>query len=278
MDLDHAVGEVARSHPLDPWARVAEAVQALELTDLRPSPTVNVLFGQLVDAALALPACHPQIARHGPRVRHLCARGEGYLETWWAHRVIAYPETLPSFPYLTQYEQLVRGEWTALTGALGRRPRHVALVGSGPLPLTAVWWRRLAPDVQVTCIDRDPGAVGLGRRVAWSVAGRAGAPAFVHAEAGEVDSSAFDAVVLAALVGDAAGKTAAVDALASRMRDDGVLAVRSVPPDGRRLLYPRVRPEDLPSSVRLVAEWTPPPEVINSVLLLAPRAAGPDRR
>jgi hypothetical protein len=253
----------------EPWTRVTGAVAGLEATDLRPGPVVDALFGSLVRAALALPADHPGIERAGARVRDLCARGEARLESRWAHRVIADPASLRAFPYLANYVALVRGEWEALTAALGRRPRRVAFVGSGPLPLSALLLHRLAPDVAVTCVDRDPDAVTLGCRVASSL-GCDSSPAFVETEADDLDAGAFDVVVVAALVGiTPAEKRAAVTALASGLGRDALLAVRSVPADGRQLLYPRLAATDVPAGLLFVGEWIPPPPVINSLVLLS---------
>ncbi len=260
----------------EPWTRIVATVAALEATDLQPCPLVNGLFGALVQAAVALPADHPGIARYGPRVRPLCAVGESALETAWARRLIGDPTALGAFPYLDNYVALVQGEWAALTATLGRRPRRVVFIGSGPLPLTALLLHRLVPDLAVTCVDRDPDAVALGRQVAASVAG-ARAAVFVHAEADDLDPTGFDVVLVAALVGStSAAKGATLARLASRLSQGALVAVRSVPADGRELLYPRLAPADIPAPLRQVGQWTPPPSVINNVVLLSRSTSGPD--
>jgi hypothetical protein len=263
----------SRTLLLDPsWpASLAGVVAELERTDLRPGPVVDSLFARLVALALDLPADHP-VLRCGPvlaRVRDLAARGESELEAHWAARVRSDPGLLREFPYLGNYLRLARGEWRSMLAACGRRPRSLAFVGSGPLPLSALIIGRLAPDVAVTCVDRDVAAVALGRGVARLGCGPGAAQVrFVAAEADQVDYSPFDVVVLAALVGATAEQKAAVlGRVAASMRPGALLTVRSVPADGRLLLYPRVEVRDLPATVRPVGEWHPPRGVVNSLQL-----------
>jgi SAM-dependent methyltransferase len=259
-------------------AALADIVTELERTDLRPGPVVDVLFSRLVALAFDLPADDPVLGREPlvAQVRDLASRGECELEAHWAARVRSDPRVLRDFPFLWNYLRLARGEWQAVRTA-GRRPRALAFVGSGPLPLSALTLHRLAPEVEVTCIDRDPAAVALGRGVARSVGADVsgvggesgvGGVRFVAAEAADLDYAPFDVVVVAALVGATVpGKGAVLDRIASSLRPGAVLAVRSVPADGRRLLYPRVEVRDLPSAVRPVGEWLPPSGVVNSLQL-----------
>jgi nicotianamine synthase len=250
---------------------VTDLVDELARTDLRPGPRVDALFRALVAAAVAMVPGDVTLDDHVlvNAVQRLCAQGETHLESLWADLVTADPDRLADFPYLDNYEALVAFEYEALTHWLGRRPRSVAVVGSGPLPLTAVLLHRLAPGLRVTCLDRDASALARGRRVA-SVLGTDGVT-HVHADACRHDYSSYDVVMVAALVGSTpAVKLAVLGAVADTSPRTALLAARSVPADGRRLLYPRIDEACMPGTVAVLDEHHPPPGVINSLVLLRP--------
>lgn len=249
--------------------RVAGLIAELGRTDLRPSPRVDALFRALVAAAVRMvpdDAALDDIALVGA-VQRLCAEGETHLESAWAERVAAAPESLREFPYLANYEALVAFEYEALASRLGRAPGSVAVVGSGPLPLTAVLLHRLDPRLRVTCLDRDGAALARGERVASVL--RAGGVRHVRSDACHHDYSAYDVVVVAALVGMTPTEKAEVlRAVARTSSPSALVAARSVPADGRRLLYPRIDAACVPESMEVVDEHLPPPGVINSLALV----------
>lgn len=252
-------------------ARVTALIDHLGRTDLRPGPHVDALFRALVATAVRMLPDDATLddAALVSAVQDLCARGETHLESEWADRVAGVPERLGGFPYLDNYQQLVAFEHKAVTSWLRRRPRSVAVVGSGPLPLTAVLLARLDPGLRLTCVDRDPVASMRGERVA-SALGTSGVR-HVTADAGEHDYASYDVIVIAALVGLAPqDKAAVLDAVVRTSPPTALLAARSVPADGRRLLYPRIDPASVPGTVEVVAERHPPPGVINSLVLLRP--------
>ncbi len=249
---------------------VAGIAARLAATDLRPGRLVDDLFGRLVASVMVPAADHPSVScpQLSSAVRDLCARGESYLERHWAQRVVDDPTSLAEFPYLRNYRRLVEGEYRAIRDCLGREPEHLVFAGSGPLPLTAVLLARLAPGLTITCLDQDAEALGRGAGVVRALSGGRARIRFVHAEADGYDYSGCDVVVLAALVGDTRrGKTVVLDRVARSLRDDAVIAARSVPPDARRLLYVRIDPGTVPPALRVLGEWSPPTGVINSLLL-----------
>jgi|GEM_PF-3626327 len=76
----------------------------------------------------------------------------------------------------------------------------IAVVGSGPLPLTALSILR-EKDIQVTCFERDPFAFEVGQKVI-GLSGIADQVQCVEVDALNLqDYSAFDAVIAAVLVG-----------------------------------------------------------------------------
>jgi nicotianamine synthase len=239
-------------------------------TDLRPGPLVNSLFQTLVAAACAVDpeSSGDRDTQTTAALHDLCSRGETHLERHWGHRVTAVPKIIDEFPYLNNYRQLIAAEYQAIVDTLGRPPRTLLFTGSGPLPLSAILLARSAPGLHITCLDRDARALRQARRVARALT-LTSTMRFVRADASEYDYAAYDAVVLAALVGlTAVEKQAVLTRVGATLAPESLLAARSVPADGRRLLYPRIEPATVPATLRVLGEIDPPPGVINSLLLM----------
>jgi nicotianamine synthase len=258
--------------------RLHGLVCALEGSDLEPSAMVNKLFHMLVDLALLLPAKH--VAGLDPslieRSRQVCAEGEARLEAHWAQGLSSGDASLPEFPYLSNYTKLVDWEYQLLERLLLKRApdsaaKRVVFAGCGPLPLTALLLGRAAPELQLTCFDRDPTAVQAARQVCAQL-GPELLIRFEVADALTYNYSSADLVIAAALIGDS---TATHTRLLSRVGEtagpDALVAVRTVAADGRQLLYRRVCLTSVPPSLAVVGEYHPPPEVVNSLLVLRPR-------
>ncbi|CAA9243328.1 MAG: hypothetical protein AVDCRST_MAG41-1568 [uncultured Corynebacteriales bacterium] len=250
---------------------------------LEPTGPVNAAFAELVATCLPAPAedthagtvlADPRVSAVLPRLRQLCADGEYRLERSWARRVAAArqpPAELARFPYLDNYRELTALELHAVAGL---RPApgvpRVCVLGSGPLPLTALLTAR-ALGVPVDAVDLAAEATELAAGVLRRVPGgelvrahRADARAFPDVERADV-------VVVAALVGlDPGEKRAVLGAVADRMRPGALLVVRSAH-RLRALLYPPVAPADLlaagPGRLRLLAEIRPWNGVVNSLLV-----------
>lgn len=246
--------------------------------DLRPGPGVDELFGRLVRLVLTAPAetvpavlNDVEIQQLAPRLRALCARGEGELELAWADRIVAgrQPrEELARFPYAANYRQLSRMEIGVLASALPPRVRSLAFVGSGPLPLSSF---HLADglDVHVDNLDRDPAALRAGERVAAALG--YDALCFREADVLDADLSGYDVVVLAALVGDTfEAKRRVLAHLAATMRPGALLLARSAR-GLRTLLYPPIDRTAL-DGFEPLTEVHPVNDVINSAILA--RAVG----
>jgi nicotianamine synthase len=246
--------------------------------DLRPGPEVDGLFDRLVRLVLAAPAetvpavlNHVEIQHLAPRLRALCARGEGELEHAWANRVVAGRpprEELARFPYFGNYRQLSRMEIGILASALPRRVRSVAFVGSGPLPLSSLYLAGEL-DASVDNFDRDADALRAGERVATALG--YGELGFHEADVLAADLSGYDVVVLAALVGDTVeAKRRILRHLADTMRPGAVLLARSAR-GLRTLLYPPIDRTAL-DGFEPLTEVHPVNDVINSAILA--RAGG----
>ncbi|MGL5864997.1 MAG: nicotianamine synthase family protein, partial [Dermatophilaceae bacterium] len=252
------------------------------LRDLEPRTDTNRAFRELVAACAYQPGedasavlADPKVRAVTERLRTLCADGEFRLERYWARRVAAASapdDELAAFPYLDNYRRLTSLELHAV-GGLGvdlEAVRRVCVLGSGPLPLSALFMAR-SLGATVDAVDIDAEACGLatevtGRLVDW------GEVQVHHGDARDVAAVAeADLVLLAALVGlDRQAKGEVVAAVTHRMRPGSLLVVRSAH-RLRTLLYPPVDPADLvaASQGRLtpLVELHPLDDVVNSVVV-----------
>lgn len=246
--------------------------QLAALPHLRPSPRTNVLFGDLVQTVLAAPdrqardiLAHPDVVSRRDAVRDLSARGETALERAWAEHIGSAPDpraALAAFPYLDNYHRLTALEVRLLTHS-GGAPTSVAVLGCGPLPLTALGYAD-ALGCPVVGLDRDAAAVRLARQVTAQV-GAAGVR-FEQADAADVGLIGYDVVVLAALVGDTpSAKTAILEQIAGAMRPGAMLLARSAR-GLRTLLYPPVDLSAMPG-FEVLEVVHPTDDVINSVVV-----------
>lgn len=246
--------------------------QLAALPHLRPDPRTNALFGDLVHTVLAAPEgqardilAHEEVSRRRDAVRDLSARGETALEHAWAERIAAAPDArdaLTAFPYLDNYRRLTDLEVRLLTGA-GDAPATVAVLGCGPLPLSALGYAA-ALGCPVVGLDRDPAAVALARQVS----ARVGAPPvrFEEADAADADLAGYDAVVLAALVGETpSAKAGILRRVAGAMRPGALLLARSAR-GLRTLLYPPVDVSAMPG-FEVLEVVHPTDDVVNSVVV-----------
>ncbi|WP_125776889.1 nicotianamine synthase family protein [Antribacter gilvus] len=249
---------------------------------LTPAPEVDALFGDLVRTVVRTPAAtaravlaDPRVQRRAASLRASSARGESALEQAWARRITAAADPraeLRAFPYADNYRRLVRLELAALAPHHHEPVRSVAVLGSGPLPLTAFAYAdRLS--AEVVGVDVDPVATEAARRVA-TLSGPGGVRLEVG-DAADVDLRAHDVVVLAALVGTTTAEKATLAArLATRMRPGALLLLRSAR-GLRTLLYPAVRTSTL-RGFTVLEVVHPTDDVINSVVVA--RAGSPRER
>jgi nicotianamine synthase len=234
------------------------ADQLAALPHLRPGPRTDALFGDLVQAVLSAPdrhardvLAHPEIERRRDTVRDLSARGETELEHAWAEHIATAPDAraaLAAFPYLDNYHRLTALEVRLLTHT-GNAPTSVAVLGCGPLPLSALGYADA-----LSCP-----VVGLDRDAAPTVR-------FEQADAADVCLTGHDAVVLAALVGETpSAKAAILRRVAGAMRPGALLLARSAR-GLRTLLYPPVDLGAMPG-FEVLEVVHPTDDVINSVVV-----------
>jgi hypothetical protein len=239
---------------------------------LRPGPEVDGLFGRLVRTIVETPASRadqvladPRVRERLPRLRELAARGEGELERHWSARVAAAADPaaeLARFPYLDNYRRLVRMEVGVLAAALPGPLRSVAVIGSGPLPLTSMLLAEQG--VAVDGFDRDERAVAAARRLV-AATGTEGVR-FHHVDGADADLSGRQVVLLAALVGATSQRKAEVIArMRASMDADAILLARSAR-GLRALLYPPLDATAL-AGLDVLNEVHPDNDIINSVVV-----------
>ncbi|EDN96800.1 hypothetical protein SS1G_01726 [Sclerotinia sclerotiorum 1980 UF-70] len=200
-----------------------------QLTDFSPSPTINVLFSDLVGTCITIVPDSiskgvlgdPRISSILPALRVICSTAEA------SHRVLA------TFPYHKNYERLTRFELAAIssTGFFLSPTTKIAFIGSGPMPLTSLCilsalstsdhmsctlssnssiplplprQSPVTPPTIITNIDSNPTANTQAQNLCTSLGGLPSTGMrFITALAGsnDLDLSDYDIIWLAALVG-----------------------------------------------------------------------------
>lgn len=240
----------------------------LSLDDLHPSSAVNAAFSALVDAVVneTEMTVDEAICK---QVQTVSSEAESHMEVYWARRIIAAKNPaleLSLFPYANNYSELVRREIGLIeaTGIqLGRKSR-VCMIGAGPLPMTGLELMKQR-QVRVDHVDASAQALALcslvGSRLGLVCGHIGGAGADVA-----LQQRHYDVILIAGLAGETvAEKQAIVDNILPALKPGGRLLVRSAA-GARRLLYPAF-PADALRRVRLLSEYHPDDEVINSVFV-----------
>jgi len=277
---DSSVQRIAR--------RICSLFSELEaLRSLEPSPQVNALFGELValtagssrgesSSILAQPGVRAIL----PRLRALCASGEGLLEHHWFEKIVkdAEPtEALKAFPYYDNYEDLTRMEVSAIQAVSKEeeRPKRILFIGSGSLPLTSIF---LARDYgfRVDNLDIDARAANEGAALAQKLGLTDAQIQFAHSDALSLSPeilASYDTFYVAALAGiDPREKARIFNHLAEHARPGARVIARSAF-RLRTLLYPEIQPEQLEGfAPQLLVH--PLNDVVNSVVVAQKPDAG----
>ena len=247
--------------------------RVLSLPQLTPSEEVNAAFTELVDAVVAHgkePLLRDEDIRR--QVQQRCAVAEGKLEQYWSRRITKADNPwaeLGEFPYHENYEKLTRREIGLLerAGLWLCDSSEVAMIGSGPLPLTG-WWLHQLTGARITHIDASDEAIELSRGLATALDWQC---KFVTGlgQSVALDEGRYDAIYVAGLAGETlAEKQAIVDHVRPALTPDGRLIARGAY-GVRTLLYPGFA-ADAMKGVQLVEEYHPTDKVINSVFVYKP--------
>ena len=150
---------------------------------------------------------------------------------------------MSSFPVLPYFKFCAPLELNVARTVLSFFPRHVALLGSGPLPLTATFIvdraNEAGEQVSVLCVDKVKERIQQSERVCRQL----GDYRSIHFQVTDIltgpeDLSEFDVVYCVALVGSTPGeKQALLLSIAERMKEGGILISRSTS-SLKKLAYP----------------------------------------
>lgn len=242
----------------------------LELKDFAPHPNTNKVMTTLVESIVASSDLHEPLPFSSDKVhavQSICQKTETLLEDDWARRIASstYADTLETFPYRDNYTELVARELSlaASSGWRVSKNKRALVVGSGPLPLTAIELYRQT-GMAVDQVDSSVEANRLSEAVCQS----AGIPTNYYDTPGEnvVLSGVYDYVLIAALAGSTLeDKQAIIENIMPYMAADGRIVMRSAW-GARELLYPAIKADDI-RGVRKLAEYHPNDYVINSVYI-----------
>lgn len=208
-----------------------------------------------------------ELRRKLDSLRGMCSEAEYLMEMYWAERVAAEPNAeaamanLQRFPYYTNYEDLTRLEINALLSNEPILPRKVAFIGSGPLPLTSLQFlwaleRGSLPGshpeqglsyhgdhpecIEILNIDHDETAIQTAKAFVRKLGARGRGMSFLNAaaESNGYDLRRFDAVYLAALVGETQGQKEDLLLKVAGKMQEGALIIMRTSWGLRSCLYP----------------------------------------
>lgn len=253
--------------------------------DLSPNEDTDALFKYLIRIISSSNSNHngvvESLQKDGTlqKLIKLNCRGEIELERYWANKIIEGKNELTQFPYYGNYVLLTKFELEHMQKYMDLDGKRLLFVGSGALPFTAMMFKQQQPSLDVRCIDKDAEFVRLSGAL-LSKLGIGYLPVSLRNIA-DLDSdtqsmlSASNVVFIAALVGDSnSEKNRILASMHPYLNPISVVAVRSVPTDLRRLLYPKFELDD---SLRIkylaLGEYSLPKEtgVINSIAILSRR-------
>ena len=241
----------------------------MNLHEFAPSPDVNAAFSGLVAAAVqatALPDwCNDEVCRE---VQRRCSLSESEMEMYWSRRITssARPQQeLETFWYIDNYRELVRREIGLMggSGLMLSSSSRVAMIGSGPLPLTA-WCLWCQTGAMVDLVDVAPAALVQSRELARAIAWPVGECLLADGATVTLLDNAYEVVYVAGLAGDSVeAKQQIIDNMLPALRPSGRIIVRGAH-GAKTLLYPAFDPNSL-RRVQLLVEYNPDDDIINSV-------------
>ena len=237
---------------------------------LAPSPRINELFAALVrEVTSCLDERSPLTAVETARLQDLCNMGECELERYWAERIVSAtnPEDeLAQFPYLENYRDLTKLEWSSFRGCTQHTEHRVLFCGGGPLPLTAIMLAR-EWNVPSTVLDIDEHAVVQATALVACL-GLTTLIRIVQADAAQFPAhSAYSVIFVAALAGLVPQEKEHIfSAIKTRANPDTHIIARSSW-GNRKLLY-RPLSKTIEQQFQPVLRVDPHNDIVNSVVIL----------
>lgn len=242
----------------------------LSLKTYEPSPLVDKTIADLVAMVLRTDSSVFTTIDQDviDRVRAISSLTESALETHTAKQMLQSLHSLgytDDFPYVDDYAELTKKEVSMITdsGVVLDKHSRILVIGSGPLPLTALSLFTQT-GAHINQVDSSLDAVRLGQLISQAYGMHTD---YIHGFGDSVElDTVYDVVLIAALAGkNVEEKQAILNNILPMLSEKGSILVRSTY-GMRQLLYPRIEPTEL-KQVRLVGEFNPTGNVINSVLV-----------
>ncbi|RKF79989.1 Nicotianamine synthase 9 [Golovinomyces cichoracearum] len=216
--------------------------------DLKPCDEVNELYSSLVSICTQ-PVSEefskailedPEIFRILHRLREICSEIEFHAESYWSVKAAGTDESteqevyarIQNIPNLDVNSSLVNTELTAMRKVEQKQIKKIAIIGSGPLPLTGLGlvgiFSEEPTNIQTMNIDRDSDAIEVSKKLCKRLGSKTKGMDFLCAQAGsDLDLAEYDAVYLAILVGSTQQeKEILLKNVASKMRPGAMLVIR----------------------------------------------------
>jgi hypothetical protein len=269
------IGKAPRPVVPDLHREILEIHQGLSAApSLEPSAQVDPLLSQLMQISIGEGKdCDGSLFRDRriesilPSLRQMAATAEYLRECESAREILAsadpYQE-LTRAPFFGNYVNLVNYELHAIRCTGRPDPASILMIGAGPMPATSILWARTL-EVRVDGVDRSPVACTLGQQLYDVMSPTPGC--FHLCDASDFDAVGdYELVILAASVEvDKAERLRTIERLASRMRPDSLIIVRTVNGQ-RRLLFPEIQAYELDGFTPEIL-LRPFNKVVNSVIL-----------
>ncbi|KAJ5567186.1 nicotianamine synthase [Penicillium sp. DV-2018c] len=235
-------------------------------SSLSPSPELDVVLGRISHI------CHqtqvsgaeedeilndPRVVQSIPTLRTLWAEAAGALEDDWARKILTAKDAdeaktlLATYPRIQNYKTTIPIELGVISIVLQRFPKKVAMLGSGPLPLTSLSIKNHAIEknhaLDVLNVDIVPERIAASKQIFKLLGSEYGSISHFVSDASGTslpDLKDSDAVYLASLIGVSnEDKVDVIANVARGMSKDSVIVIRSS--SGlSRLLWPNLEMKD----------------------------------
>ncbi len=232
--------EIAQEFEEASYDRYSETIEAtldkfIELSDCATCPIIKLMKDREVQNVL-------------PSLRKCSARAEFLLEYHWAERILKHDnpaQELTHFPFYNYYVDLARFEYHSLSAVSPTKLKKILLVGSGPVCLSSICLVQQNPTLRVDNLDIDRRAVLLSDDIVEKIGLQERLKTKCAAIEDIQNFDEYDAVIIAALVGNTEDEKKTIIAhLARHMNKTQFLLLRTVH-GTRSLLFPKVGKKDV---------------------------------
>lgn len=249
----------------------AAIADALQLSDLRPNAQTNLVLTNLVESIVLNQDASriKQFKKHTiNKIRKISSNSETEMEIYWSKKISESKsphDEMKKFPYIDNYIELTQRELelVRLSGLSLNQKSQVLVIGSGPLPLSAIELNHQT-DAKISQVDNSGPAINLSQKLCESI----GMKTKYYLNSGQDVKlkKDYDLILIAALAGDSTkAKQKILDNVLPNLSQNGRIILRSAI-GMRELLYPGIKADRL-KHVKKLVEYHPQDYVINSVYI-----------